>query len=470
MVIIPVVLSGGSGTRLWPLSRGEFPKQFHPLASERSLFQETLLRLRGLTAATAPMLICNDKHRFLATEQAHKIGVSLSAILLEPVGRNTAPAAACAALHSTAHHQSDSLLLLLPADHVIADVERFHQVVMQGAQAAMQGHLVTFGIVPDRPDSGFGYIQRGERWQEAGYFIRRFVEKPDTERAEQYLAAGDYYWNSGMFLFRADIYLAELERLAPGIVQHCRQAMAQARCDLDFLRLDSAAFSACPSDSIDCAVMEKSDHGLVLPLEVGWNDVGSWSALWQIGDHDAQGNVLHGDVVATDSNGCYLRAEHRLLATVGLHDHVVVETADAVIVAPRDRVQDIRHVVAALQTAGRNEPLHHRRVYRPWGFYEVIHTADRFQVKRIVVHVGASLSLQMHHHRAEHWVVVHGTAQVTRGQETLLLTEDQSAYIPTGVAHRLANPGKIPLELIEVQSGSYLGEDDIVRFEDSYGR
>ncbi|MBF0159090.1 MAG: mannose-1-phosphate guanylyltransferase/mannose-6-phosphate isomerase [Magnetococcales bacterium] len=469
-MILPVILSGGSGTRLWPLSRGAFPKQFHPLASERSLFQETLLRLRGLPEAQAPMLICNDKHRFLATEQAQMVDMPLSAILLEPVGRNTAPAAACAALYSLLRHTPDVLLLLLPADHIIADIERFHQVVTQGAQAALQGYLVTFGVVPDRPDSGFGYIQRGPRWQESGYAIHRFVEKPDAVQAQQYVDSGDYYWNSGMFLFRADRYLAELERLAPQMVQCCRQSMDCATQDLEFLRLDTDAFTSCPSDSIDYAVMEKSQHGLVLPLDVGWNDVGSWSALWQIGDHDSQGNVVRGDVIASDSHGCYLRSEHRLLATVGLRDHVVVETADAVVVAPRDRVQDIRHVVSALQAVGRTEPVHHRRVYRPWGSYEVIHAADRFQVKRIVVHVGGALSLQTHHHRAEHWVVVHGTARVTRGQEQFLLTEDQSAYIPIGVIHRLENPGKIPLELIEVQSGSYLGEDDIIRMEDSYGR
>jgi len=461
----PVLLSGGSGTRLWPLSREAFPKQFLPLVGDDTMVQATWRRVEAI-AERAPIVVANEEHRFLVAEQLRQISAPVPAILLEPVGRNTAPAIAAAALQAMMDG-ADPLLLVLPSDHVVRDVRGFQQAVRDASAAADAGALVTFGIVPDAPETGFGYIHA-----EAGDGLRkvsRFVEKPDAATAQSYLDAGGYYWNSGMFLFRASRYLEELARFRPDIVDAVRAAHAAARHDGDFVRLDKQAFAACPSDSIDYAVFEKTDHATVLPVDIGWNDVGSWSALWDVAERDADGNAHHGDVIAVDSRNSYAYAQ-RLVALVGVDDIVVVETDDAVLVARKDRVQDVKLVVAQLKKEQRSQAVLHREVHRPWGSYDSVDHGARHQVKRIKVKPGAALSLQMHHHRAEHWIVVCGTAKVTRGDETLLLSENESTYIPLGVKHRLENPGKVPLELIEVQSGSYLGEDDIVRFEDVYGR
>ena len=461
----PVLLSGGSGTRLWPLSREAYPKQFLPIAGDDTMVQATWRRVEAL-ADLAPIVVANEEHRFLVAEQLRQVGAPVPAILLEPVGRNTAPAIAAAALQAMAGG-ADPLLLVLPSDHVVRDVAGFQRAVREASSAAEAGALVTFGIVPDAPETGFGYIQA-----EAGDGLRqvlRFVEKPDAATARSYLDAGGYYWNSGMFLFRASRYLEELARFRPDIVDAMRAAHAAARHDGDFVRLDKDAFSACPSDSIDYAVMEKTADAKVLPVDIGWNDVGSWSALWDVAERDADGNAHHGDVIAVDSRNSYAYAQ-RLVALVGVDDIVVVETDDAVLVARKDKVQEVKQVVARLKQEQRSQAVLHREVHRPWGSYDSVDNGGRHQVKRIKVKPGAALSLQMHHHRAEHWIVVSGTAKVTRGDETLLLSENESTYIPLGVKHRLENPGKVPLELIEVQSGSYLGEDDIVRFEDVYGR
>ena len=461
----PVLLSGGSGTRLWPLSREAYPKQFLPLAGDDTMVQATWRRVEAL-ADLAPIVVANEEHRFLVAEQLRQVGAPVPAILLEPVGRNTAPAIAAAALQAMAGG-ADPLLLVLPSDHVVRDVAGFQRAVREASSAAEAGALVTFGIVPDAPETGFGYIQA-----EAGDGLRqvlRFVEKPDAATARSYLDAGGYYWNSGMFLFRASRYLEELARFRPDIVDAVRAAHVAARHDGDFVRLDKDAFSACPSDSIDYAVMEKTADAMVLPVDIGWNDVGSWSALWDVAERDADGNAHHGDVIAVDSRNSYAYAQ-RLVALVGVDDIVVVETDDAVLVARKDKVQEVKQVVARLKQEQRSQAVLHREVHRPWGSYGSVDNGGRHQVKRIKVKPGAALSLQMHHHRAEHWIVVSGTAKVTRGDETLLLSENESTYIPLGVKHRLENPGKVPLELIEVQSGSYLGEDDIVRFEDVYGR
>jgi len=465
--MIPVVLSGGSGTRLWPLSRELYPKQLLPLVGELTMLQETVARLEGLPVA-APIIVCNEAHRFLVAEQLRVVNHAASAIVLEPRGRNTAPAIALAAQTAVAG-DADALLLVLPADHVIRNVPAFHRAVQVAAQAAQSGRLVTFGVVPQAPETGYGYIRRGAAEGEA-WRIASFVEKPPLEKAREYLQSGEYYWNSGMFLFGARRYLEELQRHAPDIAAACKTALEGAKRDLDFLRIDAAAFEACRSESIDYAVMEKTDAAVVVPLDAGWSDVGSWSALHEACDADDQGNVVHGDVLAEDTHGSYLYSESRLVATVGLTDHVVVETKDAVLVAPKSRVQDVKALVARLKNEGRYEHSLHREVFRPWGSYDSIDHGERFQVKRLVVRPGGVLSLQMHHHRAEHWVVVSGTARITRGEEVFLLEENQSTYIPVGVRHRIENPGKISLHIIEVQSGGYLGEDDIVRFEDQYGR
>ena len=461
----PVLLSGGTGTRLWPLSREAYPKQFLPLAGDDTMVQATWRRVAPLAGA-APIVVANEEHRFLVAEQLRQIGAPTPAIVLEPVGRNTAPAIAAAALQALAAGD-DPLLLVLPSDHVVRNEAGFRDAVSAACAAAEAGALVTFGIVPDAPETGFGYIQA-----ETGEGVRRvlrFVEKPDAVTAQSYLDAGGYYWNSGMFLFRASRYLEELGKFQPGIVASVSAAFAAAKRDGDFIRLDKAAFAASPSDSIDYAVMEKTSDAKVLPVDIGWNDVGSWSALWEVAERDDDGNAHRGDVIAVDSRNTYAYAQ-RLVALVGLDDVVVVETDDAVLVAHKDRVQEVKQVVAQLKESQRSQAVLHRKVYRPWGAYDSIDTGERFQVKRITVKPGGVLSLQMHHHRAEHWIVVSGTARVTRGEETLLLSENQSTYIPLGVTHRLENPGMVPLELIEVQSGSYLGEDDIVRFEDMYGR
>jgi mannose-1-phosphate guanylyltransferase/mannose-6-phosphate isomerase len=471
-MLTPVILSGGAGTRLWPLSRELYPKQLLALTGERTMIQQTALRLEGLSAA-GPVVVCNEAHRFLVAEQLRQLGVDPQAIVLEPAGRNTAPAialAAHAALKAAAPKAAtDPLLLVLPADHVIRDVPAFHKAVQAALDAAQQGQLVTFGIVPTSPETGYGYIHRGAA-SGAVYRIARFVEKPSTAVAKEFVASGDYYWNSGMFLFGARRYLEELRRLAPGIASACAAAFAAAKADLDFTRIDQQLFDACPSDSIDYAVMEKTSAAVVVPLAAGWSDVGSWAALHEASEPDAHGNVSRGDVICEDSEGCYLYSESRLVAAVGLKDHVVVETKDAVLVAPRSRVQDVKKLVFRLKERGRYEHSLHREVFRPWGSYDSIENGPRFQVKRLKVKPGAVLSLQLHHHRAEHWIVVSGTARITRGDEVYLLEENQSTYIPIGVRHRIENPGKIPLHIIEVQSGSYLGEDDIVRFEDHYGR
>jgi mannose-1-phosphate guanylyltransferase/mannose-6-phosphate isomerase len=470
MSLYPVILSGGSGTRLWPLSRTALPKQLLPLASELTLVQETVLRLDGLADVAAPLIVCNEEHRFLIAEQMREIGIAPLGIYLEPVGRNTAPAAAVAALVLT-RRDADAVMLLLPADHLIRDVSAFHAAVGEGLKAARAGHLVTFGIVPDSPHTGYGYIQRGGTLAETqAYRVARFVEKPDLASAETFLASGDYYWNSGMFLFPAQRFLEELRALRPELVSACEAALEQGRRDLDFHRLDRAAFEACPADSIDYAVMEHTPHAAVVPADMGWNDIGAWSALWEVGEKDASGNVSRGDVYLEGVRDSYVRAESRMIAAIGVRDLIIVETADAVLVADRARTQDVKKVVAHLKASNRSEHEFHTRVYRPWGWYEGIDAGERFQVKRIMVKPGEKLSLQMHHHRAEHWIVVSGTALVTRDGKQELLSENQSTYIPLGTQHRLENPGKIPLHMIEVQSGAYLGEDDIVRFEDVYKR
>jgi mannose-1-phosphate guanylyltransferase/mannose-6-phosphate isomerase len=482
-MIIPVILSGGAGTRLWPLSRELYPKQLLPLCSEQTMLQETASRLDGLAEVAAPLVVCNEAHRFLVAEQLRQLGVGSSGIILEPCGRNTAPAVAVAALQAMADG-SDPLLLVLPADHVIRDLVTFQQTVRQGCQYAAAGKLVTFGIVPDHPETGYGYIKAGgvldggavmagghaSRSETSIFTVASFVEKPDIDTAKAYLKAGNYYWNSGMFLFRASVFLEELDKYNPQMLVACRKAHASLQADLDFLRLGAEDFAACPADSIDYAVMEKTARAAVIPLDAGWNDVGSFSALWQVGAQDVHGNVMHGDVLTEGAQNCFLHAGSRLLAAVGIQDLVVVETADAVLVADKAQVQHVKQIVAQLKRDKRDEALLHRQVSRPWGSYEGVDAGERFQVKRIIVNPGASLSLQKHHHRAEHWVVVSGTARVTCGDKVIILTENQSTYIPLGEVHRLENPGQIPLQMIEIQSGSYLGEDDIVRIEDHYGR
>jgi mannose-1-phosphate guanylyltransferase/mannose-6-phosphate isomerase len=470
-MLIPVILSGGSGTRLWPLSRELYPKQLLPLVGNRTMLQETVARVRGLGEVAAPVAVCNESHRFMVAEQLRDFGVTPAAIVLEPRGRNTAPAVAVAALASleACAPEVDPVLLVLPADHVIRDIAAFQAAVVAGRVAADAGKLVTFGVVPGRPETGYGYIRRSNGSGPA-YPVAEFVEKPDHETAVKYVASGEYFWNSGMFMFRARVYLEELKRHAPAILAACESAVTAASRDLDFTRLDPAAFAACPSDSIDYAVMEKTREAVVVPLDAGWSDVGSWSALQDALPTDASGNVTAGDVITEATTGSYLHSTSRLIAAVGLRDHVVVETKDAVLVAPRDRVQDVKALVAQLKERGRYETSLHREVFRPWGSYDSVDHGERFQVKRLVVKPGASMSLQLHHHRAEHWIVVSGTARITRGEETFLLGENESTFIPMGTKHRIEIPGKVTLHIIEVQSGSYLGEDDIVRFEDRYGR
>jgi mannose-1-phosphate guanylyltransferase / mannose-6-phosphate isomerase len=471
MKIYPVILSGGAGTRLWPLSRAVLPKQLLPLVSERTMLQETALRVSGWPGLMAPLLVCGNDHRFLAAEQLREIGINPLGILLEPVGRNTAPAVAAAA-HYLQAIDPEAVMLVLPADHVIEDTEVFKTAVMRASSLVGKGALATFGIVPQAPETGYGYIRRGEPAEGAldCYKVERFVEKPDRATAEAFLADGGYYWNSGMFMFRAERYLSELAKYNPEIASAAGQAVATGYRDLDFCRLDEAAFSSCPSDSIDYAVMERTRDAVVVPADIGWSDVGSWSALWEVQQHDGNGNAQRGDVYLDGVTNSLVRAESRHVAVVGVSDLVVVETPDAVLVAHKDQVQRVKNVVDHLKAQARTEHLYHTRVYRPWGHYEGIDAGDRFQVKRITVKPGEKLSLQMHHHRAEHWVVVSGTARVTCGEKVCLLSENESTYIPIGMNHRLENPGKLPLHIIEVQSGSYLGEDDIVRFEDIYQR
>jgi len=464
----PVLLSGGVGSRLWPVSREAFPKQFLPLAGERTMFVDTLCRLRALDAEP-PMVVCNESHRFIVAEQLREAGVSGAEIVLEPFGRNTAPAVAVAALRAL-RSDPEAVLLVLPADHLIASPEAFHEVVKSALPLAEQGRLVTFGIVPTRAETGYGYMKRGRELAGGMFDLESFVEKPDAATARNYMECGEYLWNSGKFLFGAGTYLEELKNLAPEILSACERALEAAEVDLDFVRLDAGHFAQCPGDSIDYAVMENTERGVVGALDCGWSDVGAWSALWDAGEADDDGNVRHGDVLADRSRNNYLRSESRLLAVTGVSDLVVVETADAVLVSHRDSVQDVKRIVSALKSEKRDEANVHRRVHRPWGSYESLIAGDRFQVKSIVVNPGQKLSLQKHHHRAEHWIVVRGTAEVTCGDRIYTLSEDESTYIPVGHRHRLANPGVIPLEIIEVQSGPYLGEDDIVRYEDIYRR
>jgi mannose-1-phosphate guanylyltransferase/mannose-6-phosphate isomerase len=474
--IIPVVLSGGSGTRLWPVSREKHPKQLQPLLGEASLLQDTLQRLEGLPLG-APIVVSNQEYRFITAEQLRQLGLAKWTLLLEPAGRNTAPALTAAALYAT-RDGGDPVLLATPADHHVRDAAAFRAAVLRGLTEAETGAVVTFGIIPDRPETGYGYIEaRADGSQDAVRVLRAFAEKPDLATAQAYLAGGQHLWNSGIFMLRASVWLKAIEHFAPAILAACRKAVDAAKDDGDFVRLDAATFAVSPADSIDYAVMEKLPGAKalgipsrVVPLDVGWSDVGAWDALWQAIDRDADGNAVKGDVWLEDSHGNLVIAEHGLVACIGCEDMVVVETADAVLIAPKARTQEVRRIVSRLKAAGRSEVELQRKVHRPWGSYDGIDSGDRFKVKRIVVRPGASLSLQMHHHRAEHWVVVRGTARVTRGEEILLLGENESTYIPLGVKHRLENPGQMPLEIIEVQSGSYLGEDDIVRFEDNYGR
>lgn len=468
-----VILSGGSGTRLWPLSRAAVPKQLLPLASERTMLQETVQRLSGVDGITSPLIVCNHDHRFLIAEQLRQINVPPAAIVLEPVGRNTAPAAAVAALLLQAQ-DPEAVMLLLPADHLINDVPAFHRALAQGRQAVADGYLVCFGIVPHTPETGYGYIQQGEALNDSdkntAHRVVDFIEKPDLVKAKALLAAGGYYWNSGMFLFSCRQYLDELERHHPTMLAACKEALAGRHQDLDFCRLDEAAFTACPADSIDYAVMERTERAAMVSADIGWNDIGAWSALWDVGKKDSCGNVLRGDVWLDGVTNSLIRAETRMVAAIGLTDVLIVETADAVLVADKHCAQDVKKLVEDLKKNGRSEHEFHTRVLRPWGWYEGIDKGERFQVKRIAVKPGAALSLQMHLHRAEHWVVVNGTAKVTRGDDTFLVSENESTFISLGTQHRLENPGKVMLEMIEVQSGSYLGEDDIVRLEDVYGR
>jgi mannose-1-phosphate guanylyltransferase/mannose-6-phosphate isomerase len=469
MKIIPVILSGGSGTRLWPLSRKQYPKQYLPLVGDKTMLQETVLRLDGLDGLSDPIIICNTDHRFLVAEQLQQININNSTILLEPIGRNTAPAIAAAALQSM-KHEDDVILLVLSADHVIQDVKSFHQAINIAVKQARVGKLATFGIVPTNPNTGYGYIKSNLIDDQGAYKVEEFVEKPNLQTAEAYLKQGNYLWNSGMFMFQAETLINELTIHSGDIIEAVTKSVINATQDLDFIRLEKQAFESSPSDSIDCALMEKSSNVVVVPLDAQWNDIGSWSALYDIGAKDNNGNVVQGDVLTEETTGSYINANHHMVVTIGVKDLVIVDTPNATLVASKDKSQDVKKIVERLQQQEREEQFCHRKVYRPWGWYDSIETGAHFQVKRLHVNPGAKLSLQMHHKRAEHWVVVKGIATATNGEETLTLAEGQSTYIPVAVTHALANLESTPLEVIEVQSGTYLGEDDIVRFEDIYGR
>ena len=466
--ITPVLLCGGVGSRLWPVSRQGRPKQYLNLIGETSMLQQTLTRIESL-AQTSPIIVCNEEHRFLVAEQVRQLGLTSPTIILEPEGKNTAPAIALAAIAASAS-DSEVNLLVLPADHYVGKPTALIDAIEKAASAASQGKLVTFGLVPSHPETGYGYIRRGEALAIDVSVLERFVEKPDQPTAEGYIASGDYVWNSGMFMFTAGQFLVSLAKFQPKMAQVCQRAMEQAERDMDFIRPDAEVFTTCPSDSIDYAVMEHTPEGAVVSLDCDWSDIGAWSALWEAGDEDSAGNVTHGDVVLNKTQNSYIRSQSRLVTTTGVSDIVVVETADAVMVANRHSVQDVKDIVNALKASDRREADVHQRIFRPWGSYESLTSGDGFQVKRLIVNPGQQLSLQLHHHRAEHWVVVRGTAKVVNGDSELILSADQSTYIPLGVKHRLSNPGPEMLELIEVQSGSYLGEDDIIRFDDVYGR
>ena len=476
MNLQPVILCGGAGTRLWPLSREQYPKQLLALSGDETMLQATARRVDASLAMAGgrvlpPIVVSNEDYRFITAEQLRQVGHGAAAIVLEPKGRNTAPALTLAALVAL-EMGDDPALVVMPADHIISDVVAFRAEIVRGCAYAEAGKLVTFGIVPTHAETGYGYIRAGTELDAGGRGIVAFVEKPDRATAEQYLASGEYLWNAGIFMMRASVWVAQLAAVRPDMLDACRAAFAARSKDRDFLRVGADAFAACPADSVDYAVMEKlpSGAGVVMPLAAGWSDVGAWDALWQIGGKDADGNVLRGDVMTVDTHGTLAISQSRLVACVGLTDAVVVETPDAVLVAHKSRMQQVKEIVTRLKGEGRGEADAHRKVYRPWGYYDSVDAGNRFQVKRIVVNPGASLSLQMHHHRAEHWIVVSGTARVTRGEESFLVAENESTYIPIGTRHRLQNSGKVPLEIIEVQSGAYLGEDDIVRFEDIYGR
>ncbi len=465
--MIPVILSGGSGTRLWPLSRKMYPKQFLKLLHEETMLQKTLSRLNGLDHEP-PIIVCNEDHRFLAAEQIRQIGFDNPTILLEPFGKNTAPAIAVAAMQALQQHQ-DPTLLVLSADHEINNEDAFHKAIEQAIELVADDKLVTFGIVPTFAATGYGYIKRAAPIK-SGYEVSRFVEKPEQSVADGYFDSKEYYWNSGMFMFKAKSYLAELSKYKPEILSHCQQASKDMKSDYGFLRLDAEAFGRCESESIDYAVMEKTKLCTVVPLDAGWSDIGSWQSLWQQGDKDEEGNSIHGDVITNNTSNCYIHADNRLVASIGMRDAIIVETSDAVLVADKACAQDVKQIIESLSAQGRAEEHLHRVVYRPWGNFDSVDEGERYKVKRITVKPGAQLSVQMHHHRAEHWIVVSGTAKVYRNDEELILSENESIFIPLGHKHSLENPGVIPLEIIEVQSGAYLGEDDIVRFEDRYGR
>lgn len=469
-MLTPVILSGGSGTRLWPLSRKLHPKQLLPLLNETSLLQDTIKRLHGLKDIAQTMVICNEEYRFMVAEQVHATGIGKNSIILEPIGRNTAPAIALAAFNAL-QTDEEAVLLVLPADHDIKNITEFHKAIEIGLQQALNDQFVTYGIVPSSPETGYGYIKSVDSVgvNEVSK-IDQFVEKPDLETATKYVNEGGYYWNSGMFMFKASAYLNALQEFAPEIYNTCQKAMAAAKRDMDFIRVGIEEFKQCPSDSIDYAVMEKVHNAVVIPVDIGWSDVGSWSALHEIGMQDENNNILIGDTKCVSTKSSYVRAEHKLVTTLGVEDLIIIDTDDALLVAHKNHVQDIKIIVESLAGEERQEVVLHKRVCRPWGCYQGIDHSDRFQAKRITVNPGAVLSLQLHHHRAEHWIVVNGTAKVTKGDDVFILSENESTYIPLGTKHRLENIGKIPLELIEVQTGSYLGEDDIVRFDDVYGR
>jgi mannose-1-phosphate guanylyltransferase/mannose-6-phosphate isomerase len=469
MQIIPVILSGGSGTRLWPLSRKQYPKQYLPLAGDNTMLQETILRLDGLDNLADPIIVCNADHRFLVAEQCQQIGIKDPAILLEPVGRNTAPAIAAAALQSL-KYSDDSTLLVLSADHVIQDVEAFHQAINIAGNQAQEGKLAIFGIVPTEANTGYGYIKSSKESGNGAHKVEEFVEKPDLKAAQTYLEQGNYLWNSGMFMFKADVLIDELTTYSSDIVNSVNNAINNATQDLDFIRLDKQAFESSPSDSIDYALMEKSDNVVVVPLDAQWNDIGAWSALYAIGTKDSQGNVIKGDVITQGTTNTYINADHHMVAAIGVDNLIIIDTPDATFIATQDKAQEVKSIVESLQASGRCESNAHRKVYRPWGWYDSIESGEHFQVKRLHVKPGAKLSLQMHHKRAEHWIVVSGTATVTNGEQTFGLEKGESTYIPLGVTHGLENATNELLEIIEVQSGTYLGEDDIIRFEDMYGR